>query len=109
MRRREFIALLGGAATMWPLSGLAQQAGAIPGGGFVRALSRKNWEGPLSAFLKGLREAGCVDGRNVAIEYRWAEGQIDRLPNLVADLVNRQVSVIAATGTPAALAAKAAT
>ena len=107
MKRREFIALLGGAAVGWPLAGGAQQVG-IPVVGFVNSASPGGYP-PLSAFLKGLEETGFVEGRDVAIEYRWAEGQYERLPALVAALVERKVSVIAATSTPAAAAAKAAT
>ena len=77
--------------------------------GFVNVASRQGYERPLSAFLKGLAEAGYIDGPNVAIEYRWGEGSSDRLPAMIADLVHNQVAVIAATSTPAALAAKAAT
>jgi putative tryptophan/tyrosine transport system substrate-binding protein len=108
MRRRDFIQVIAGSAAAWPLATSAQQP-TMPVIGFVNSASPAGGYPPVSAFLKGLGEAGFVEGRDVAIEYRWAEGQYGRLPALVADLVRRKVSVIAATSTPAALAAKAGT
>src|SRR5947207_15229803 len=109
MRRREFITLIGGAAATWRLAARAQQP-AIPAIGFLSSRSPGESAGVVAAVRQGLREAGFIEGRNLAIAFRWAEGRYDRLPGLAAELVNMPVALLfSAGGPPSAFAAKAAT
>src|SRR5450631_4117981 len=108
MQRREFITLLGGAAVALPLIARAQQQ-VLPVIGFLNSGSPSGYAPLLAAFMQGLKETGFIEGQNVAIEYRWAEGQYDRLPAFATELVHSRSNVIVAVAPPAALAAKAAT
>ena len=110
MRRREFITLLGGAAS-WPIAVQAEQPSlSLPVIGYLASRSAADSKLFVAAFRKGLGEAGFVEGQNITIEYRWADGQYDRLPKLAAELVQRRVALLVTTGgEPSALAAKAAT
>src|SRR5262245_63128923 len=108
MRRRDFITLLGGAAVAWPYPSRAQQAEMLVVG-YLDVGAPGTSAHVVAAIRKGLSETGHVEGRDVVIEYRWAEGNYDRLPVLVSDLVRRQVAVIIAMGTPVAFAARAST
>src|SRR5262245_24480734 len=106
--RRELLAALGGAAAAWPLAASAQQP-AMPVIGFLRSTTEAGFAQPVAALRQGLKEAGFVEGQDVAIDFRWGDGQLDRLPGLADDLVRRQVALIVGSGLPSALAAKAAT
>ena len=108
MKRREFMTLMGGATIVWPLAASAQQQ-PMPVIGFLNSQSPDAYTDRLRAFHRGLKDAGYVDGENVAIVYRWAENQMDRLPELAADLVRRQVAAIVTGNTPSTLVVKAAT
>ena len=109
MRRREFIAFFGCTAAAWPLAARAEQS-ALPVIGFLNSGSADAYRDRITAFQQGLRQLGYIDGENVIVDYRWALGEYDRLPKFAAELVERRVSVLVATGgEPAALAAKSAT
>src|SRR6516164_11713298 len=107
--RRSFITLLGGAAATWPLAARAQQPGKIPVIGFLAGPSAGESRSVLAGFRQGLRQVGYVEGQNVHIAFRWAEGRYDRFPEMAAELVGLPVAVIVAFSGPAALAAMAAT